>query len=216
MSRIINDRNRGKNAVTEPNQPLKPAPPAEPEGQWIGIHISRKTYLLLHVALVLPYFLIAGFVLLHWEQLAGIFADKKPASTVVAQPSPLSAQPNQVMYSQLKPGPWGRLDYIPIYIECPEEFLSVRSYETADRRWFFKGYTAEAVAAFVARLPLNDEQRRELADQTKWQVTQTGVYLDPSRELRLALTPAARRQIYPVVSDGTEIFKPIEIGRAHV
>ncbi|MBI5772417.1 MAG: hypothetical protein HZA89_01575 [Verrucomicrobia bacterium] len=191
--------------MTEPNPAPKPSPPRPPDSQWIGIHVSRKTFLIINVALALPYFLLAWFMLAQPEWLGKLFAEKKPAAVSSAVPAP----PGQEL--RLKSGPWGRLEYVPIYLECPEEFLNVRSYEAVDRRWFFKGYPAEVLVKFIAGLSVSEDQRRELSDQAKWNITPAGIYLDPSRELRLSLAPAARRQLYPVLSEFSDIFKPIAI-----
>jgi len=192
--------------MTEPNPTPKSRPAAPPDTQWIGLHISRKTFVAIHFALALPYVLLIGFLIARPDSLGKLLAEKQaPAAAPRAKAVP------QDQTLRLNSGPWGRLEYVPIYLECPEEFLNVRSYEVADRRWFFKGYTAEKLEKFLASLSLNEEQRRELSNPGKWNVTPVGIYLDPSRELRLSLAPAARRQLYPVLSEFTDIFKPIAI-----
>jgi hypothetical protein len=96
----------------------------------------------------------------------------------------------------LQPGPWGDLSSVPIYIEPPEEYLPIRSIEEADRRWRFEGFSIGQLTAFFQAASLTDAQKAVLLDSSKWQQDAKAIYVTPSRDLILSLSPQARRQIY--------------------
>jgi len=104
----------------------------------------------------------------------------------------------------VKPGPWGDLEYVPMNIEIPEEFLSVRSDEKQDRRWFFGSASAEKLAQFLGAAELNPAQRKELLDQSRWLVQTNGIYVTPSRETIFSLSPQSRQKIYGALSQFRE------------
>src|SRR6185369_12373593 len=58
-------------------------------------------------------------------------------------------------FVSVKPGPWGDLEYVPMNIEIPEEFLSVRADEKVDRRWFFGVTASDQLAQFLDAAGLN-------------------------------------------------------------
>lgn len=107
----------------------------------------------------------------------------------------------------LQPGPWGNMEYLPISIEPPEEYLPIRMIEQADRRWRFEGFTVEQLTNLFQTADLTTAQRTELQDISKWQQDKSAIYLNPSKDLILSLSPKARKQIYaPLTSNPTNIF----------
>src|SRR5689334_7085624 len=83
-----------------------------PNGLKIQIEVPRKSLLVLLIVLAIPYLVGLGFLLskVNWHR---------------AFPT------NDANYSEgavaCNPGPWGHLEYIPIKIETPEEFLSIQA-----------------------------------------------------------------------------------------
>ena len=107
----------------------------------------------------------------------------------------------------LQPGPWGNLEALPIYIEPPEEYLPIRSIEEADRRWRFEGFTTDQLTSLFQSADLTDSQRAELLDSSKWQQDAKALYVSPSKDLVLSLSPKARKQIYgPLTAVPDNIF----------
>lgn len=100
----------------------------------------------------------------------------------------------------LKPGPWGNLESIPLYIEPPEDYLPVKSVEASGSQWKFNGYTPALLSALFDLADLTAEQKTELLDQSKWQTGNDGIVLSPSPELILSLSPHSRKVIYGVLS----------------
>ena len=115
-------------------------------------------------------------------------------------PEVLAAMPDSAV--PLKSGPWGNLEALPMYIEPPEEYLPTQLIEQADRRWCFSGFTRDQLLALFQSADLTTEQRAELSDTSKWQQDQKALYVTPTKNLILSLSPTARKQIYsPMVMD---------------
>lgn len=104
------------------------------------------------------------------------------------------------LVTPLKPGPWGSLESIPLYIQPPEEYLPIRSVEESDPAWKFKGYTPALLSDLFDMAGLDAGQKAELYDQSKWTTTITGVTLTPSTKLVISLSPRSRQTIYGALS----------------
>jgi hypothetical protein len=156
----------------------------------VHIHITRRNFWLLAIALGLPYVLALGLTI--WKTDLAFGRKAKAATT--------SADPLGSSYIPLAPGPWGELEYVPMNIEIPEELLSVRADEKIDRRWFFGGASPEQLTQFLNAAGLNDGQRKELLDRSRWQIATNGIYVTPSRDSVFTLSPQSRQKIYSVLS----------------
>jgi hypothetical protein len=109
-------------------------------------------------------------------------------------PAELAAMPDES--KPLNPGPWGNLEYEPLYIEPPEEYIPLQSIEAADRRWRFDGYNYDQLTALFQKADLTDTQRAELLDMSKWSLENGALYVDVSKDMVLSLSPLARKEIY--------------------
>ncbi len=69
----------------------------------------------------------------------------KSANT--ATPLTLAAMPDSA--EPLKPGPWGNLEILPIFIEPPDEYLPLEGIEQSDHRWQFSGFTGINCSLFL-------------------------------------------------------------------
>jgi hypothetical protein len=156
----------------------------------IEIQVSRRIFLVLTVCLILPYLIAAGYYVGRSKWGAKL-APTKEAKAADPMATPVG--------TQCKPGPWGDLRYLKIFIESPEEYLSVRAFEETDPRWFFGGYTREKVAALFDQIGLTAGQKDQLL-KAQWEVTPTGVYLKPSDETVVSLAANSRQQLYSVLT----------------
>lgn len=100
----------------------------------------------------------------------------------------------------LKPGPWGNLESVPLYIQPPEEYLPVQSVEQSDPAWKFVGYTPSMLSDLFEISGLSADQKAELLDQSKWVQNDKGISITPSQGLLLSLSPHSRQIIYAVLS----------------
>ena len=132
-----------------------------------------------------------------WEKVIG----PEGATT----PQELAALPDGA--KPLNPGPWGNLEVLPMYIEPPEEYLPTRTLDTADRRWRFTGFSAAQLTELFQSAPLSGEQQSELLDASKWDIAPEAIYVNPSKDLILSLSPQARKIIYgPMVADTNNLY----------
>jgi hypothetical protein len=143
-------------------------------------------------------FIICGVILGYAVGSEWPWSQTKPTGKLT--PEDLVAMPDSAV--PLRPGPWGNLEALPMYIEPPDEYLPTESIEQDDPRWRFTGYTPDQLLALFKSADLNSEQRAELSDSSKWQQDQKAIYVSPSKELILALSPLARKTIYePMMRD---------------
>jgi len=113
-----------------------------------------------------------------------------------------TAVPDRV--TVLKDGPWGVMESMPISIQPPEEYLSTRLLQTADRRWYFIGCSTEQLSAMFRSADLSSEQQAQLLDQSKWEQAGDKTVLAPSKELILSLSPQARKRIYGILANNPD------------
>ncbi|MDB6058265.1 MAG: hypothetical protein JWO95_2109, partial [Verrucomicrobiales bacterium] len=195
MSKVSSQPAVSKEPVSKPAERRRPTADRESDG--IRIHISRRAYVVLYTIVLAP--LLVG---------VGIFLGqhKSAKSTSPAQPqAPMSglqpAVPTTRTY--LNPGPWGTVEYVPFELTIPEEFLSVRMDEKSDRRWFFKGYTADSLKTFFQQQSLSDAQRQQLM-QAKWEAATDGIRVTPPADVILTMSTETRSAIYNVLAQFTE------------
>jgi hypothetical protein len=182
-----------KSQITRPQKPPSTLAPTR-----LQIDIPRKGYLIVIVLLAIPYFVVAGFLLskTKWGRKAAGTSEVPP----VAQAEAGNASDNATLG---KPGPWGNLEYVRMFLEIPEEFLSVRSDETANRHWFFGGYSREKLSEFFGHLGLPANQL-QLLNATPWEIAANGIRILPPGELVLNLAPGTRQRIYTVLAQFSE------------
>jgi hypothetical protein len=100
----------------------------------------------------------------------------------------------------LKPGPWGNLESIPMYIEPPEDYLPVKAVEESSPLWRFDGYTPTMLTTLFDLADVTSEQKEELLDQSKWVTSNDRITVSPSPGLVLSLSPHSRKVIYGALS----------------
>ncbi len=166
------------------------------ESDGIRIHISRRAYLVIYTLVLAP--VLVGLGLFLGEHK---FGSHVATSSTGLAPGLQPALPAVRTY--LNPGPWGTVEFVPFELSIPEEFLSVRMDEKSDRRWFFKGYTTDALKNFFQQQPLTDAQRQQLL-QAKWETSNDGIRVTPPMEVILSLSPEARHSIYNTLAQFAE------------
>lgn len=131
-------------------------------------------------------FIGAGLVLGHWWSEWADSASTKDVSKA-------ESERNLII------GPWGKLEVVRIEIERPDEFIYSEIEPPAPTRWFFHGHSPEQLAALFNQDDLKKEQRRSLLDQRAWTIQPDGIWITPSRDLVLGLSPEARARLYGIL-----------------
>lgn len=98
------------------------------------------------------------------------------------------------------PGPWGDLEYIPILIETPDEFLSVSRQANYELVWNFQNQSVSDIAALFNTAGLSNQEREWLLDQHHWRPVTNGFVIAPQPELLMGVSRAARERIYEVLA----------------
>jgi hypothetical protein len=164
----------------------------------VQIHVPRSITSILCILLFLPYLVAAGYF---WQRskskenaVAGEQKQTGNSEPIVAAEKP----------QMLNPGPWGEVEYVPLMIDAPDEYLSAQMDEKADRRWFFSGVTPDQLKGFFSSIPeLSADQKKELSGATLEKAA-NGLYLTPSPQLVLSLSPEARKKIYRYLTQFAE------------
>jgi hypothetical protein len=85
-------------------------------------------------------------------------------------------------------------------IEPPEALIAGTQNQNRPTTWFFKGYSAESLAAWWETVPLNDDQRRSVAVPDFTEPAPGGLVARPPVDFVASLSPEARESIYTVLS----------------
>jgi hypothetical protein len=154
------------------------------------IEVPRKALLVLLIVLIVPYLIGAGFLLskINWNH--SIFPAHANASHTEGG-------------TPCNPGPWGKLEFIPIKIETPEEFLSIQAFESTDPRWFFGNVNKDGALAIMDRTGITSVQHGQLAN-AKWETVANGVYVTPPTETVISLNPTTRQSVYTALAQYPE------------
>ena len=160
-------------------------------GGRLQVALSRRWLPVILVLVLAPWALIAWMMV--WQ------SQGKPAEG----PGPVAVPPvaNGQVPIKGKPGPWGNVEYVPITIAPPPEFLQELSPGTINNPWHFPGNTVEQVKAYFQSLPLTDEQRSRLVAQLVAVPEIKGCVLTPEPEVVRTLSPEVRRRLYRTLAD---------------
>ena len=163
-----------------------------------GIHITVSRRWLPVIAVLV----LAPWVLLVWT-IAWPPHDRPatgPAPAADGLPPGGAAPASGQSPLEAKPGPWGNVEYIPITIAPPSEFLQELSPTTLNNAWHFPGVTLEQVKAYFQQLELTEEQRSRLLARLAPNPEANGCVLKPEPEVVNALGPDVRRRLYRTLS----------------
>lgn len=196
MSKVSSPAPVAKEPAPKSAERRRSIPDRESDG--IRIHISRRAYIILYTLVLAPALVGLGiFVGQHRRSVTPPSQTQTQLPTTGLQP----ALPTTRTY--LNSGPWGTVEYVPFELTIPEEFLSVRMDEKSDRRWFFKGQTADTLKNFFQQQPLTDAQRQRLL-QAKWEPAPDGIRVTPPVDVILSMSTEARQSVYNVLAQFAE------------
>jgi hypothetical protein len=143
---------------------------------------------------------IAVLVLAPW--VFAVWLTARPLQDRPANgPAPVTAVPAKgPLLLKAKPGPWGEVEYVPITIAPPSEFLQELSPTTVNNPWHFPGVTVEQVKAYFQQLELTEEQRAPMLARLAPDPATSGCILKPEPEMVNALGPDVRKRLYRTLS----------------
>jgi hypothetical protein len=113
-----------------------------------------------------------------------------------AAPPPRTQKEQTPQVSEAKAGPWGRIEWTPIYLEAPDSLLAVTEKPNSIPHWCFPGASGASLLALFERAGLPAEMRQRLLDPKRWTVQDDVVTIFVPVSDVEALTPEARDIIY--------------------
>ncbi len=119
-----------------------------------------------------------------WLLVAVLLAAVLLAPTVLGfhfERSKAAAVPSDSQAVPGKPGPWGQLEYRPIRIDLPDEFVFVPPPDQPPVRWFFHGFSKEQALEFLQSSGITPAQRA-LIEKAPWKSEAESVSVEPGDE----------------------------------
>jgi hypothetical protein len=95
--------------------------------------------------------------------------------------------------------PWGRLEYVPIALDRPEEYFTNDYARSPKPIWVFRNHSEQQLLALFGTLDLTKSARAWLTDRAHWETIPTGIRIAPSPEVVLSLSATTRGQLYPLL-----------------
>ncbi len=162
----------------------------------VHLVLSRRTILLLAIAVILPWLAIA-LVLASRNVASGNLKPPSAAATSSAVWTPANPPPQEWVTG--KKGPWGQIESMIFAIDLPDEFVYVPPASQPPIRWSFPGYTKEKVLATLRSVGLPEEEVKRLDDSAKWRSEDGIASVEPGDPLILSLAPEVRSKLYAIL-----------------
>jgi hypothetical protein len=156
-------------------------------------HVPRW---LMTVVMVAPWLVVAALLTAIG---LGVRFEKRSVAPVPADAQVVSGNP----------GAWGQLEYRPIKIDLPDEFVFVPPPNQPPVRWFFHGFTKEQALEFLQSSGITPAQRA-LIDKAAWKSEAEGVAVEPGDEFILSLSSKSRATIYQRLVEFDENSRQID------
>ncbi|MFA6562115.1 MAG: hypothetical protein WCV00_09445 [Verrucomicrobiia bacterium] len=155
--------------------------PARP---MVHLHLTRRVFIVLLLALIAPWVLLAAVWL----------ARDLFLRTQTSKASVQAASSGRVTYAA--PGPWGRLRCTRIAIEPPAEAIFVKPEDETPPRWWFVGFTLDKVRELFTAVGFKPEQVSFLIDRTSVDPATGTPVTSPPPEFVMEMPTETRRQLY--------------------
>ncbi|HTJ00431.1 MAG TPA: hypothetical protein VL527_16245 [Dongiaceae bacterium] len=130
--------------------------------------------------------------------LAGyMMAGRTEAAQASAQSAAANALPDGVARTfAAAPGPWGDLTCQRSVVELPEDYLGLHALASVPVKWFFRGYSSNALTGYLTGLQLPAAIAQDLLAPARWQITDRGIYVQPTAADVLNLPAEIRNRLY--------------------
>lgn len=100
---------------------------------------------------------------------------------------------------QVKPGPWGDLEYFYTYLEAPDSLVELVPVPSQQTVWRFPDWKVEETREFFAQAGLPQELLVEINEKAVWHISADGVRVHPTDRVIRDLPIGARLKIYQVL-----------------
>jgi hypothetical protein len=189
--RCPNGNGVSKPSKAPPDSKLDERTPAQTPA--VYIHLTHKTLGILAVLLIVPCLIVSAALVY-----------SRIVKTTDKQFDIHSDETNTTHVSEGNPGPWGRLLYLHMMIDIPDEFVMLPPPDLPPLRWFFKDYSKDRVIELLKSADVSQAQIDKLLPDSAWESKAEGTWLTPGDELILGLSPEGRSKIYSILVAFTE------------
>jgi len=100
--------------------------------------------------------------------------------------------------------PWGRLEYVPIALDRPEDYFTNAIEKPLQTRWVLRKASEQQVAELFSSLNLTEPARSFLLDPTHWQKVADSYQITPPAEVIINLPSEARGKLYTELAQDPE------------
>ena len=100
--------------------------------------------------------------------------------------------------------PWGKIEYVPIALDRPEDYFTNDLKEAARTVWVFRNHTEQQLGALFASLNLEVSAQSSLTNRSNWEKLPRAIRLFPPPEVVISLSPDTRRQLYELLAYNPE------------
>lgn len=108
---------------------------------------------------------------------------------------PQSSKSTAVASSSRVP-PWGKVEYIPLALDRPEDYFTNAMERPLKTRWVLRKSSEQQVADLFGSLQLSEPARSFLLDRSHWQHVADTFQIAPPPEVIINLAPEARGKLY--------------------
>lgn len=113
-----------------------------------------------------------------------------------AQPTSPSFSSTRTVVTQSAPGPWGRLEYFPVFLEAPSHLVDRFPLPSSKSRWVLPASAEKGLEQFFVQCGMDAADAAYLAGSRDKVVEDGMLYVFPTAELVERLSPAARAKLY--------------------
>lgn len=102
-------------------------------------------------------------------------------------------------------GPWGELEYHPVYLEVPPSSMDLIDRPSQSAEWHFHGWTHDQIHDLLKKVGIPPEFFPSL-QKINWRFIGDHTVVNPSFEAIIAIQPEARKYLYSILAEWPENF----------
>jgi hypothetical protein len=136
---------------------------------------------------------IANIPMLNQDGSAKIQSSHEPAKRAS------ESSPSATGVMQCRPGPWGNLEYYYVYLEAPTFLVAQFPLPSLKSRWGFAPEQEPALLSILTEAGLTTKQAETLIHAPDKMSNETGIYLFPSPQLIMEISPEVRAKLYAIL-----------------
>lgn len=167
----------------------------------VSLHVPRFAVWLLAFLIIAPWIGIGLWLGLRPNPVVA----SAPAATFSESRTTSAKAPTSDLQTA-HPGPWGDVEYYPIMVEPPEEFILADYTRPEVKPWIFKGYTDASLAALWQTAGLDAAQLAFVNDAAHLEHRAGAIVVHADANFIVRMTQTQRTKIYTTLAEFPENF----------